>query len=79
MKKIIFAMAVLFGCAMESNAQTNFIATLQHEGEFTHYYGAGALTEAYNAADTNDIITGQSEKPVENILVFAKEFVPLHP
>lgn len=57
MKKIIFAMAVLFGCAMESNAQTNFIATLQHEGEFTHYYGAGALTEAYNAADTNDIIT----------------------
>lgn len=57
MKKIIFAMAVLFGCATKSFAQTSFIATLQHEGEFTHYYGAGALTTAYNAAEAGDIIT----------------------
>ena len=57
MKKILFAMAVLFGCTMESNAQTNFIATLQHEGEFTQYYGAGALQLAYNAAAENDTIT----------------------
>lgn len=57
MKKILFAMAALLGCATVSFAQTSFIATLQHEGEFTHYYGAGALTSAYNAAATGDIIT----------------------
>ena len=27
----------------------------------------------------DSIFTAQSEKPVENIPVFAKEFVPLHP
>lgn len=57
MKKILFVMAVLFGCSIVSVAQTNFIATLQHEGEFTHYYGAGALSSAYNAATEGDIIT----------------------
>lgn len=57
MKKILFAMTVLFGCTTVSFAQTNFIATLQHEGEFTHYYGAGALKSAYNTAITGDIIT----------------------
>lgn len=57
MKKILYAMAVLFGCATVSYAQTSFIATLQHEGEFTHYYGAGALASAYNAANAGDIIT----------------------
>ena len=50
-------MAVLFGCNTVSIAQTSFIATLQHGGEFTHYYGAGALTTAYNAAENGDIIT----------------------
>ena len=50
-------MAVLFGCNTVSFAQTSFIATLQHEGVFTHYYGAGALTSAYNAAENGDIIT----------------------
>lgn len=57
MKKILFAMATFFGCAISSVAQTNFIATLQHADEFTHYYGAGALQSAYNAAETGDIIT----------------------
>lgn len=57
MKKILFAMTVLFSCSIVSVAQTNFIATLQHEGEFTHYYGAGALSSAYNAATEGDIIT----------------------
>ena len=57
MKKILFALAVVFCCINVSLAQTNFIATLQHEGEFTHYYGAGALTSAYNAAVDGDIIT----------------------
>ena len=57
MRKIFYAMAVLFGCNTVSFAQTSFIATLQHGGEFTHYYGAGALTTAYNAAENGDIIT----------------------
>lgn len=57
MKKILIAMAAIFGFATVGFAQTSFIATLQHEGEFTHYYGAGALTSAYNAAESGDIIT----------------------
>jgi len=57
MKKLLFVMAVLFGCTTVSYAQTSFIATLQHEGEFSHYYGAGALKSAYNAAADGDIIT----------------------
>lgn len=57
MKKILFALAVLFGCSTVGFTQTNFIATLQHEGEFVHFYGAGALTAAYNAAEKGDIIT----------------------
>ena len=50
-------MAALLGCATMSFAQNNYVATLQHEGEFTHYYGSGALTSAYNAATEGDIIT----------------------
>ena len=57
MKKILFVMAALIGCITVTKAQTSFIATLQHESEFSHYYGAGALTEAYKAAAEGDIIT----------------------
>lgn len=57
MKKIFTLLAVLLSCATMSNAQTSFVATLQHEGEFTHYYGSGALQSAYNVAVTGDIIT----------------------
>ena len=57
MKKNLFVMAALFSCFTVSQAQTSFIATLQHESEFTHYYGAGALKSAYSAAAEGDIIT----------------------
>lgn len=57
MKKILFTLVALFGCATMSIAQTSFIATLSHEGQFTHYYGAGALTMAYDAAADGDIVT----------------------
>lgn len=50
-------MAALFGCITLSVAQTSFVATLQHDGEFSHYYGASALKSAYNAAVDGDIIT----------------------
>lgn len=57
MKKILlFFVALLcsFGAAV---AQVNFVATLQHGGAISHYYGYGALQEAYNAAKDGDIIT----------------------
>ncbi|MBQ7634357.1 MAG: hypothetical protein IJS89_02160 [Bacteroidaceae bacterium] len=57
MKRIFFAIAALFGCAVMSHAQTNFVATLQHEGELTHFYGTPSLAAAYNAATDGDIIT----------------------
>ncbi len=57
MKKFFITMTALFSFATVSLAQTSFIATLQHEGEFTHYYGTGALKSAYDAAGTGDIIT----------------------
>lgn len=57
MKKILITMVALIGGFVTSFAQTSFIATLQHEGEFKHYYGGGALTSAYNDATEGDIIT----------------------
>ena len=57
MKKTLLALSTLLGFAMTGFAQNNHVATLQHEGEFTHYYGSGALTSAYNAAAEGDIIT----------------------
>ena len=40
-----------------------------------------ARTDIINLLDKGNIAKdlAQSEKPVENIPVFAKEFVPLHP
>lgn len=57
MKKILFSLAVLFGCATVSFAQTNFVATLQHKGVFSHYYGNSALQTAYGEAENGDTIT----------------------
>lgn len=57
MKKIIFVLAVLFGCINVSFARTTLVATLQHGGQFTQYYGTNALTSAYNDAVEGDIIT----------------------
>lgn len=57
MKRIISAIAAIFCCVAMSVAQTNFIATLQHDGNFRHFYGQDALTAAYAAAADGDIIT----------------------
>lgn len=57
MKKIFALFAALICCVSMSFAQTSFVATLSHEGNFTHYYGAGAFTSAYNASVNGDIIT----------------------
>jgi hypothetical protein len=57
MKKFLSFIAVLLCCAAMSFAQTNFVATLSHAGEFSHYYGANALLSAYEEAVDGDIIT----------------------
>lgn len=56
MKKLFFSLVALT-IATVSYSQTSFIATLQHEGEFSHFYGQDALASAYKAASTGDIIT----------------------
>lgn len=57
MKRIISLFAAIICCISMSFAQTSFVATLSHEGNFKHYYGAGAFTSAYNASVNGDIIT----------------------
>lgn len=57
MKKFFILMAVLFGSLTSTHATVDNIATLQHEGDITYFYGQGALTTAYNAAVDGDIIT----------------------
>lgn len=57
MKRILSAIAAIFCCVSMSVAQTNFIATLQHDSDFRHFYGQGALIAAYAAAVDGDIIT----------------------
>ena len=42
---------------MRATAQSSLLATLNHEGTISTYYGAGALQEAYNAAANGDVIT----------------------
>ena len=40
-----------------ASAQSSLLATLNHEGTISTYYGSSALQEAYNAADHGDVIT----------------------
>ncbi|MBQ8190498.1 MAG: hypothetical protein IJZ45_01890 [Bacteroidaceae bacterium] len=56
MKKI-FSLVVLFACAMIANAQSSMLATLNHEGTVSTFYGATALRDAHNAAVHGDVIT----------------------
>lgn len=57
MKKFLLLLAAFYGFATMSFSQTNYVATLQHEGNFSYYYGPSALVIAYNAAVNGDIIT----------------------
>ena len=56
MKRFIFLFVALL-CCVSATAQVVFVATLQHEGTTTQYYGQDALTSAYNAATDGDVIT----------------------
>lgn len=46
---------VLF--SLRVSAQSSLLATLNHEGTISTYYGASALQQAYNAATHGDVIT----------------------
>lgn len=56
MKRFIFLFVALL-CCVSATAQVVFVATLQHEGTTTQYYGQDALNSAYNAAVDGDVIT----------------------
>ena len=56
-KRIFFALLAVVLCAMGASAQSSLLATLNHEGTISTFYGTGALQEAYNAAAHGDVIT----------------------
>lgn len=56
MKRILFSILVLV-CAMGVKAQDMMVATLQSGEESKVFYGADSFVEAYNAAQTGDLIT----------------------
>lgn len=55
MKKILLSFVALFATTILS-AQPQF-ATVEHNGDFTAYYGINAFRQAYEQADTGDVIT----------------------
>lgn len=56
MKKFFFSLVAIVFATM-SYAQSSMLATLSHEGEISTFYGALALRDAYNAAQSGDVIT----------------------
>lgn len=56
MKKLLSFFLVLV-CAMSSFAQTSMMATLNHEGTISTFYGVNALRQAHAAAVSGDVIT----------------------
>ena len=57
MKKFFLIILLFYSFASANYARTYLVATLQHEGQFAQFYGADALTSAYNSAVDGDIIT----------------------
>lgn len=57
MKKSAFVLALLMLAAMTKAFAQDQIATLQHNGEISVFYGGNAFVEAYNAAENGDMIT----------------------
>lgn len=56
-KRIFFALLAVVLCTMGASAQSSLLATLNHEGTISTFYGTGALQEAYSAAAHGDVIT----------------------
>ena len=56
-KRFLFALLTVVMFSMGATAQSSLLATLNHEGTISTYYGSDALQEAYNAAANGDVIT----------------------
>lgn len=56
-KKFFFALLSVVCFSWRASAQSSLLATLNHEGTISTYYGSSALQEAYNAANHGDVIT----------------------
>ncbi len=58
MKKYFFmALIAVFAFGVKAQAQSSLLATLNHDGEISIFYGATALQQAHAAADHGDVIT----------------------
>lgn len=57
MKKLIMVLTAIVVNVSAAFAQDTFVATLEHNGEYTNFYNNTALTAAYNAAEDGDVIT----------------------
>ena len=57
MKKLFLSFVAAIVTATVTYAQDVYVATLNHEGTITEYYGSTAFETAYNAAVDGDIIT----------------------
>ena len=58
MKKFLLVLTIiLLGSVSKGVAQKNLVATLNHDGEISTYFGSQALRSAYGAAAEGDIIT----------------------
>lgn len=56
MKKLFLSLVVAMMAATSTYAQSTLVATLTHGEDVSMYYGTYALREAYNAAESGDII-----------------------
>ena len=72
MKKLIFTLVAVLMAATETFAQDVYVATLNHEGTTSTFYGSGALTQAYNASVDGDIITLSPGRFTASSLVITK-------
>lgn len=57
MKKLLFSLVATIVGAMGMYAQNSYVATLDHEGTITCYYGSSAISYAVNASVDGDVIT----------------------
>ncbi len=56
MKSFLIALLSVLFCGVATSAQSTLLATLNHEGTITTFYGATALQQAHEAAVAGDII-----------------------
>lgn len=57
MKKLFLILTAIVVNVGATFAQDTFVATLEHNGEYTNFYNTQALSKAHDAAEDGDIIT----------------------